>query len=274
MLGAAAVGLWSASAAASAPLHLKRTVGRIVFDAPAGAMCDFALHIEQSGTLNLTRFFDEQGNLIWVEAQADMSYLIRKVETGSVAASTGASPRTLAESLSPTARRSHDGDVANPHRAAATGHDGPRQSSGPRRRRRRSSSATHPRLFGHVDVVVGSHEHRRSGHRADAIGLLAGACKIGSRLAHRPVAQLARTRDAGRRPTLRPARYFRCAVAEESGDRPGEVLRLVHGETVIPTWSKRRICDMRYILQISWCRGPRQSRPSPWCGATSAGRSG
>jgi hypothetical protein len=33
--------------------------------------------------------------------------------------------------------------------------------------------------------------------------------------------------------------------------------------TVMPTWSKRRICDMRYILRISWCRGPRRSRPSP-----------
>src|SRR5262245_44604867 len=82
MLGAVAVGLWSASAAASTPVHLQRTLGPIVFDAPAGAVCDFALHIEQSGTLNLTRFFDEHGNLVRVEAQADMSFLIRNVDTG------------------------------------------------------------------------------------------------------------------------------------------------------------------------------------------------
>ena len=31
----------------------------------------------------------------------------------------------------------------------------------------------------------------------------------------------------------------------------------------MPTWSKRRMCDMRYILRISCCRGPRRSRPSP-----------
>ena len=45
-------------------------------------MCDFALHLEQSGTVNLTRFFDEQGNLVRVEARADMSYLIRNTQTG------------------------------------------------------------------------------------------------------------------------------------------------------------------------------------------------
>jgi hypothetical protein len=45
-------------------------------------MCDFALHLEQSGTVNRTRFFDEQGNLVRVEARADMSYLIRNTQTG------------------------------------------------------------------------------------------------------------------------------------------------------------------------------------------------
>jgi hypothetical protein len=45
-------------------------------------VCDFALHLEESGSLNLTRFYDEQGNLVRVEAQADVSYLTRNVETG------------------------------------------------------------------------------------------------------------------------------------------------------------------------------------------------
>jgi hypothetical protein len=31
----------------------------------------------------------------------------------------------------------------------------------------------------------------------------------------------------------------------------------------MPTWSKRRMCDMTCILQILWCRGPRRSRVSP-----------
>ncbi len=56
MLGAVAAGLWSASAAASTSVHLKRTVGPMVFDAPAGGVCDFAVHVEQSDELNLTRF--------------------------------------------------------------------------------------------------------------------------------------------------------------------------------------------------------------------------
>ena len=54
MLGAVAAGLWSASAAASTLEHLKRTVGPTVLIAPAGAVCDFAVHIEQSDELSLT----------------------------------------------------------------------------------------------------------------------------------------------------------------------------------------------------------------------------
>jgi hypothetical protein len=49
MLGAVAVGLWSASAAASTRAHLKRTVGPIAFDPRAWAVSDFALHLEESG---------------------------------------------------------------------------------------------------------------------------------------------------------------------------------------------------------------------------------
>lgn len=55
MLGAVAAGLWSASAVASTSVPLKRTVGPIVFDAPAGAASDFVVHIEQSDELSLTR---------------------------------------------------------------------------------------------------------------------------------------------------------------------------------------------------------------------------
>jgi hypothetical protein len=54
MLDAVAVGLWWASAAASTPVHRKRTLGPIVVDAPAGAACDFALHLEQAAALDHT----------------------------------------------------------------------------------------------------------------------------------------------------------------------------------------------------------------------------
>lgn len=47
-------------------------------------MCNFAIHLEDSGTLNIKRCFDEQGNLVRAEAQADMPYLIHNATTGTL----------------------------------------------------------------------------------------------------------------------------------------------------------------------------------------------
>lgn len=76
------LGLIAAPAAAANPGHLRQTVGPLVFDAPAGAVCDFALHEEESFTQNITRFFDDEGNLIRVEDQVDLSVLHRNADTG------------------------------------------------------------------------------------------------------------------------------------------------------------------------------------------------
>jgi hypothetical protein len=72
----------SAAPAATTPQHVKRTVGPLVFDAPAGAVCDFAVHAEESYTQNMTRFFDDEGNLVRVEDQIDLTVLHRNAETG------------------------------------------------------------------------------------------------------------------------------------------------------------------------------------------------
>jgi hypothetical protein len=61
---------------------LKRAFGPVAFDIPAGALCDFAYHQEDLGTQNLTRFFDDQGNLVRVEDQLDVSILHRNTGTG------------------------------------------------------------------------------------------------------------------------------------------------------------------------------------------------
>ena len=69
MLGAVAVGLWSASAAVSTARALKRTIGRIVFAAPCGSGVRLCPSPRRSrARLNLTRFFDERRNLVRVEA--------------------------------------------------------------------------------------------------------------------------------------------------------------------------------------------------------------
>jgi hypothetical protein len=71
-----------AARAATPPQHLERTVGPLVFDAPAGAVCPFAVHEEQSYTQNMTRFFDDEGNLARVEDEVDLTVLHRNAETG------------------------------------------------------------------------------------------------------------------------------------------------------------------------------------------------
>jgi hypothetical protein len=68
--------------AATPPQHLKRRVGPLIFDAPAGVTCAFAVHEEVSYTQNITRFFDDAGRLVRVEDQIDLTVLHRNAETG------------------------------------------------------------------------------------------------------------------------------------------------------------------------------------------------
>jgi len=71
-----------ASAGQRTTQHLTRTVGPIVTDYPAAAVCDFAYHQEFSYTQNLERFFDSGGNLIRVEDKVAVTVLHRNAETG------------------------------------------------------------------------------------------------------------------------------------------------------------------------------------------------
>jgi hypothetical protein len=83
MAGVVAVLATGAAAAfAAAPVHVKWTFGPIAVDIPAGSLCDFAYHEEDQGTQNLTRFFDDQGNLVGVEDQLDVSIPHRNADTG------------------------------------------------------------------------------------------------------------------------------------------------------------------------------------------------
>ena len=81
VLASAGVAVASASAA-TPPQHSKRSVGPLVFDLPAGVACDFAVHEEVSYTQNITRWFDDAGNLVRVEDQIDLWVLHRNAETG------------------------------------------------------------------------------------------------------------------------------------------------------------------------------------------------
>jgi hypothetical protein len=45
----------------------------LVVDAPAGVVCDFAVHEDVSYTQNITRFFDDAGDLIRVEDEIDLT---------------------------------------------------------------------------------------------------------------------------------------------------------------------------------------------------------
>jgi hypothetical protein len=53
-----------------------------VADAPAGTLCDFAYHQEAVVTRNATRWFDEAGVLVRVEAQVELWVLHQNVDTG------------------------------------------------------------------------------------------------------------------------------------------------------------------------------------------------
>jgi hypothetical protein len=81
-VAAAVLATGAGSASAATPVHIKQSVGPVAFDVPAGALCDFAYHEEDVGTLNTTRFFDDQGNLIGVEDQIAVSILHRNAATG------------------------------------------------------------------------------------------------------------------------------------------------------------------------------------------------
>lgn len=81
-LAAALVAVGAHAATAATPVHIKRVFGPIAGDAPAGALCDFAYHEEDTGTQNLTRFTDEAGNLVRVEDQVDVTILHRNSDTG------------------------------------------------------------------------------------------------------------------------------------------------------------------------------------------------
>jgi hypothetical protein len=73
-----------ATAATLHPTHVTRSVGPLVADLPAGAVCDFAYHQQVSYTQNLTRFTDASGTLVRVEDEVDLTVLHRNVETGRV----------------------------------------------------------------------------------------------------------------------------------------------------------------------------------------------
>ena len=75
-------GVLAGPASASGPDHLKRSVGPIVSDAPAGTVCEFAYHEEDSFTANVVRFVDDSGSLARVENQTDLTVLHRNSVTG------------------------------------------------------------------------------------------------------------------------------------------------------------------------------------------------
>jgi hypothetical protein len=80
---AALVALVPATAgAATLPVHVKQAFGPIVGDVPAGVVCDFAYHEEDTGTQNTTRFFDAAGNLVRVEDEVAVTILHRNADTG------------------------------------------------------------------------------------------------------------------------------------------------------------------------------------------------
>jgi len=80
------VGITMAATPASAarPQHVTRSVGPIVTQVPAGQLCDFTYEESISFTLNLVRFFDDDGNLTGVEVQVDETIDHRNVDTGQV----------------------------------------------------------------------------------------------------------------------------------------------------------------------------------------------
>jgi hypothetical protein len=79
---AVVVAVGAVPASAGTPVHIKRAFGPVAGDAPAGTLCDFAYHEEDTGTQNLTRFTDEAGDLARVEDQVDVTILHRNSDTG------------------------------------------------------------------------------------------------------------------------------------------------------------------------------------------------
>jgi hypothetical protein len=62
--------------------HLTRSVGPLVFDAPAGTICDFDYRQEASYTQNLERFYDSEGNLVRVEDKVAITVRHTNLDTG------------------------------------------------------------------------------------------------------------------------------------------------------------------------------------------------
>jgi hypothetical protein len=72
----------ASATAATNPVHVKRSFGPFVVDVPAGALCDFGYHQEDSGQLNIKRLFDEEGSLVRVEVQVEETIVDRNADTG------------------------------------------------------------------------------------------------------------------------------------------------------------------------------------------------
>jgi hypothetical protein len=100
MLGAVAAGLWSASAAASTPMHLKRMSSQSCAMPLREKRSTCANHEKETSVLNITHFFDDARNLVRAEAQVDLTLLHRNAATDECRAR----PRTHAPRMSPAAR--------------------------------------------------------------------------------------------------------------------------------------------------------------------------
>jgi hypothetical protein len=81
-LAAITLALGSAPASATTPEHVMRVVGPESADFPAGTICDFTYRQDVSYTQNVTRFFDDDGNLIGVIDEVDITVLHTNVDTG------------------------------------------------------------------------------------------------------------------------------------------------------------------------------------------------
>jgi hypothetical protein len=68
--------------AATTPVHVKQAIGPIVGDVPAGVVCDFAYHEEDTGTQNIKQFFDAAGHLVRVDDEVAVTILHRNADTG------------------------------------------------------------------------------------------------------------------------------------------------------------------------------------------------
>lgn len=78
---AAIVAATVGSAEASDSIHLKYT-RHYSFDNPAGTLCDFHYHGEADIRVNVTRFLDDTGNVVRLEAQIELRVLHQNADTG------------------------------------------------------------------------------------------------------------------------------------------------------------------------------------------------